>query len=73
MNKIFRYMLMAGVALMAAACEQDLAGSQAEGGVNLDINLKAETRAVNGGEFTPETLKVRIYREDGSLIRRCTS
>ena len=73
MNKIFRYMLMAGVALMAAACEQDLAGSQAEGGVNLDINLKAETRAVNGGEFTPETLKVRIYREDGSLIRRYTS
>lgn len=72
MKKIFRYMLMAGVALMAAACEQEFA-PEGVGSVDFDINLAAETRAVNGSDFTPETLKVRIYREDGSLIRRYTS
>ncbi len=66
-------MLMAGVVMMATACEKELSGEQQEGAVNFDINLKAETRAVNGGDFTPETLKVRIYREDGALIRRYTS
>lgn len=72
MKKIFRYMLMAGVALMAMACEkeQSLTG---EGGVTFDIDLTAQTRAVNGGVFTPDELTVRIYREDGALIRRYTS
>lgn len=65
-------MLMAGVALMAAACEQEFA-PEGVGSVDFDINLAAETRAVNGSDFTPETLKVRIYRADGSLIRRYTS
>ena len=64
---------MAGVVLMATACEQELSTVAEEGAVNLDINLSSETRAVNGGDFTPEVLKVRIYREDGSLIRRYTS
>lgn len=73
MKKIFRYMLMAGVALMAAACDKELSVTAEEGGVNFDINLSAATRAVNGGDFTPEVLKVRIYREDGELIRRYTS
>ena len=73
MKKIFRYILMAGVVLMATACEQELSTVAEEGAVNLDINLSSETRAVNGGDFTPEVLKVRIYREDGSLIRRYTS
>lgn len=72
MNKIAKYILMAGVVLMAAACEKEQTAT-GEGGVNFDINLSAETRAVNGGDFTPETLKVRIYREDGALIRRYTS
>lgn len=66
-------MLMAGVVLMATACEQELSTVAEEGAVNFDINLSSETRAVNGGDFTPEVLKVRIYREDGSLIRRYTS
>lgn len=72
MKNIFKYMLMAGVALMAMACEkeQSLSG---EGGVTFDINLASETRAVNGGVFTPDYLTVRIYREDGALIRRYTS
>ncbi|MBR5465638.1 MAG: DUF4493 domain-containing protein [Alistipes sp.] len=72
MKKIFRYMLLAGVALMAAACEQEFT-STGVGSVDFDINLSADTRAVNGSDFTPETLKVRIYREDGALIRRYTS
>lgn len=66
-------MLMAGVALMVAACEKELSTVAEEGAVNFDIDLKAQTRAVNGGDFTPEILKVRIYREDGELIRRYTS
>lgn len=73
MKKFVKYIFLAGVAFMAAACEQEPETTANEGSVSFDIQMSAEARAVNAGDFTPETLKVRIYREDGQLIRRYTS
>ena len=75
MNKFVKYIFLAGVALVAAACEQEPISADVEGSVNFRIQMSSEEagRAVNASDFTPETLKVRIYREDGQLIRRYTS
>ncbi|MBO5686449.1 MAG: DUF4493 domain-containing protein [Alistipes sp.] len=74
MNKFVKYIFLAGVAMLAAACEQEPISADVEGSVNFRIQMSSEeARAVNAGDFTPETLKVRIYREDGQLIRRYTS
>ncbi len=73
MNKILKYMFLAGMAFVAISCEKEPLSEGVEGAVRFDITLSAETRAVNQSDFTPEAIKVRIYREDGALIRRYTS
>lgn len=65
---------MAGVALMATACDKDSVET-GEGAVSFDIRMSNETRAeVNGvsEENLPEYLRVKIYNQEG-LIRRYTS
>lgn len=78
MKNLLKYIAIAGVALVAASCEREPLTSHAdEGGVNLAFDLSSVSRAVNAGDFTPEQLKVRIYRPEGTadsaLIRRYTS
>ncbi len=73
MKKFVKYIFLAGVAFMAAACEQEPVSEGGEGSVRFDIQMSAASRAINQSDFTPEVLKVRIYREDGELIRRYTS
>lgn len=73
MKKFVKYIFLAGVAFMAAACEQEPVSEGIEGSVSFDIQMSAASRAINQSDFTPEVLKVRIYREDGELIRRYTS
>lgn len=78
MKQILKYMLFAGVAMMAASCEREpLAGIGGEGAVNFSIDYSAATRAVNESDFTPDPVKVRIYRPEGdtdsALIRRYTA
>lgn len=66
---------MAAVVLMATACEKDSILSQYEGGVNFDIKMSSGSRttSTDGSDvFTPEQMRVRIYRGDGALIRRYT-
>lgn len=69
-------MLLAGVVILTASCEREpLTDEGGEGAVHLAIDLSAETRAVNQSDFTPDPLKVRIYRPEGTdsaLIRRYT-
>ena len=75
MKTITKYILMAAVVLMATACEKDSILSQYEGGVNFDIKMSAGSRttSTDGSDvFTPEQMRVRIYRGDGALIRRYT-
>ena len=75
MKTIAKYILMAAVVLMATACEKDSILSQDEGGVNFDIKMSSGSRTTSteGSDvFTPEQMRVRIYREDGALIRRYT-
>lgn len=74
MKTISKYILMAGVALMATACDKDSVET-GEGAVSFDIRMSNETRAeVNGvsEENLPEYLRVKIYNQEG-LIRRYTS
>ena len=74
MKTIIKYILMAGVALMATACDKDSVEA-GEGAVSFDIRMSNETRAeVNGlsEENLPEYLRVKIYNQEG-LIRRYTS
>lgn len=74
MKTIAKYILMAGVALMATACDKDSVEA-GEGVVSFDIRMSNETRAeVNGvsEENLPEYLRVKIYNQEG-LIRRYTS
>lgn len=79
MKQILKYMLFAGVAMMAASCEREpLMREGGEGAVNFSIDYSAATRAaVNESDFTPDPIKVRIYRPEGSadsaLIRRYTA
>ncbi|MBR2331362.1 MAG: PCMD domain-containing protein [Alistipes sp.] len=75
MKTIAKYILMAAVVLMATACEKDSILSQYEGGVNFDIKMSSGSRTTSteGSDvFTPEQMRVRIYRGDGALIRRYT-
>ncbi len=76
MKNLLKYMLLAGVVILTASCEREpLTDEGGEGAVNLAIDLSAETRAVNQSDFTPDPLKVRIYRPEGTdsaLIRRYT-
>lgn len=77
MKHLLKYIAIAGVALAAASCEREpLTSNTDEGGVNLAFDLSSVSRAVNAGDFTPEQLKVRIYRPEGAdsaLIRRYTA
>lgn len=74
MKTISKYILIAVVALLAAACEKDSLLSQYEGGVNFDIKMLAASRTNpdDGGSdgFIPEKVLIKIYRSDGELIRR---
>ena len=75
MRNICKQVLLAAVVLMATACEKDSILSQYEGGVNFDIKMSSGSRTTSteGSDvFTPEQMRVRIYREDGALIRRYT-
>lgn len=58
---------------MAASCDKEPLSEGIEGAVSFDITMSAESRAVNQSDFTPAAVKVRIYRQDGELIRRYTS
>ena len=77
MKNLLKYIAIAGVALAAASCEREpLTTHTDEGGVNLAFDLSSVSRAVNAGDFTPDELKVRIYRPEGAdsaLIRRYTA
>lgn len=69
MKTIFKYIFLAAVALIVAACQEGLDQISTEegmGSVSLSISTKEHTR---GGDFTPEELRVRIYDEDDRLIR----
>ena len=70
MNKICKYILLAGVAMMAVACGKDSVNVEGEGAVSFDIQTSAMTRADE--VIVPETMRIRIYNENG-LIRRYTS
>lgn len=71
MKNIAKYILMAGVALMATACDKDSVGT-GEGAVSFDFRMSSETRAVVDAATLPN-VRVKVYREDGGLIRRYTS
>ena len=75
MKNWLKYMILAGVAFVAAACEQEpLTEGADKGGVHFAFDLNASRAAAE--EFTPEQLKVRIYRPEGAdsaLIRRYTA
>lgn len=80
MKQFLKYMLIAGVTLGVASCEREpLMSGGGEGAVNFSIDYSAATasRADDQNDFTPEKLKVRIYRPEGAddqvLIRRYTS
>lgn len=76
MKKITRYICIAGAALLAAACENNLPSTEGEGTVSFDLNFAAETRA-GDDIFVPNDLLIRIYSvsadNEASLIRRYTS
>ena len=42
MNKLVKYIFLAGVALVAAACEQEPLSADVEGSVNFQIQLSSE-------------------------------
>ena len=68
MKTIFKYIFLAAVALIVAACQEGLdqiSTDEGMGNVRLSISTKEHTRA----DFTPEELRVRIYDEDGRLVR----
>lgn len=80
MNNLLKYMLIAGVTLGVVSCEREpLMSGGSEGAVNFSIDYSTTTasRADDQSDFTPEKLKVRIYRPEGTddqvLIRRYTS
>lgn len=80
MKTLLKYMLIAGVTLGVASCEREpLMSGGGEGAVNFSIDYSTTTasRADDQSDFTPEKLKVRIYRPEGAddqvLIRRYTS
>lgn len=80
MKNLLKYMLIAGVTLGVASCEREpLMSGGGEGAVNFSIDYSTTTasRADDQSDFTPEKLKVRIYRPEGTddqvLIRRYTS
>lgn len=73
MKQLLKQFILAGVALVAISCDKEPLSEGYEGAVSFDITMSAETRAVNASDFTPEAIKVRIYREDGALIRRYTA
>ena len=70
MRNICKYILLAGVAFLAAACDKDSALTDGQGAVSFDIHTSVVTRS--GSQFDPETLRIRIYDTNG-LIRRYTS
>lgn len=73
MKTISKYILMAAVALMAAACQEGLDQISTEegmGNVTLNISTKEHTRT--GDDFSPEELRVRIYDKDDRLVRLYT-
>lgn len=77
MKKNILYLLIAGLAIIATACEKESILEGYEGSVNLSVEIPSTTRADEGKSesvVTPDGVKVRIYRRDGvTLIRRYTS
>lgn len=70
MKTILKYIFLAAVALIVAACQKGLDQISTEegmGSVSLSISTKEHTRV--GDDFTPEELRVRIYDEDDRLVR----
>ncbi|MBR3794273.1 MAG: PCMD domain-containing protein [Alistipes sp.] len=70
MKTILKYIFLAAVALIVAACQEGLdqiSTDEGMGNVKLNISTNEHTRV--GENFTPEELRVRIYDEDGRLVR----
>lgn len=70
MKTILKYIFLAAVALIVAACQEGLdqiSTDEGMGSVSLSISTKEHTRV--GNDFTPEELRVRIYDEDDRLVR----
>ena len=68
MKTIFKYIFLAAVALIVAACQEGLdqiPTDEGMGNVRLSISTKEHTRA----DFTPEELRVRIYDDGNRLVR----
>ncbi|MBP3474183.1 MAG: PCMD domain-containing protein [Alistipes sp.] len=70
MKTILKYIFLAAVALIVAACQEGLdqiSTDEGMGNVKLNISTNEHTRV--GENFTPEELRVRIYDEDDRLVR----
>lgn len=70
MKTILKYIFLAAMALIVAACQEGLdqiSTDEGMGNVKLNISTNEHTRV--GENFTPEELRVRIYDEDGRLVR----
>ena len=70
MKTLSKYILLAAMALIVAACQEGLdqiSTDEGMGNVKLNISTNEHTRV--GENFTPEELRVRIYDEDGRLVR----
>ncbi len=76
MKQSILYFILAGLALIATACEKDSLLEGYEGSVSLSVEMPSITTRADESDsgITPDAVKVRIYREDGvTLIRRYTS
>ena len=70
MKTILKYIFLAAVALIVAACQEGLDQiSTDEGMGNVKLNISTNEHTRGGENFTPEELRVRIYDEDGRLVR----
>lgn len=68
MKNILKYLLCGAIALIAMACEKDDIVGGGEGEVNFAITLTSNTRT-STTPTTPTSVRMRIYRADGKLVR----
>lgn len=70
MKTLSKYILLAAMALIVAACQEGLdqiSTDEGMGNVKLNISTNEHTRV--GENFTPEELRVRIYDDGNRLVR----
>lgn len=72
MRTILKYMLCCAAVLSGTACSKDDLNGTGEGAVSLNISYLQNT-ATSRSASGPDQVKIRVYRNDGELVRRYDS